>query len=1110
MGKPFQLDTTVIEPGSIQLSDPFTYEETSRTIVVTSEKQTVRVCYRVLSAILTQKIQARSISTYDDSSGPLEKSPPTGAPIEKEELFAFEGIRKFGAISRGISFGNRQNVFVNSSLNLQMDGQVADNLFLSAVITDQNVPYQPEGNTQQIRDFDNVFIKLYNDKFDATAGDIVLKNEVAGDYFLRYYKNVQGLQVGYRGGKNKWKQETKVSGALSKGKFASTLLEAVEGLSGPYRLRGPNGERFIIILASSEKVFLDGKLMERGFDRDYIIDYNLGEITFNNHVVVTQFSRIRVDFEYAEEFYSRSNLSFSQTVSNDRLKLYSGFYRERDNPNNNFGFILNDEDIASLQSIGDQVDQAFVTGFDTVGFEENRILYEQKDTTDLDGNVQTIFQLSSNSSQELFAPTFSDAGEGNGDYVLQQTTSNGRVYEWVSPQNGIRQGRYEPGAFIPLPNSRQLFNVGGEVKLNEHETVFSEVALSDTDLNLYATIDDEDNQGLGYYGGIRSANRPSFLPGYTWSGSLTVEFDQADFSFMDRYRSIEFDRNWDLDLDSLEGTFDLIVFGKGSLYQNEANQLSLSVNHRKRASRFRGFQRSLIGNKTLGEVSLRSRHSYLDTQQGTFVPINSTWLQSQTDLSYRKWKLVPGYVFQLDENALSQQDSVITTRMNFRSHEFYLTNGDSTKSSYRLSYNLRQDRLPVAGRLEDFLFSRNFNAQYQRSGQKNQVGLDFNYRSVADKLGLNEGQSEIVNGRLTWRSNFFRNHLTQNFSFSTGNSRELRREFVYVPVTTGEGTHTWRDLNEDGVQDLNEFFEAINADERNFVKIFTPTDEYIVSFQTFYIHTIDLRTPRRWKGKGGWKSLASNFSANLNFNVTYRTVSDNYEDRLNPFSLKLDDADLLSVRDTKRYTLFFNRNRRGLAGDFAYLTSDNKQLLTQGFESRVKEEWVSNVKVDLSGEYTLRLTSVFGTLTNQSDFLTSRNLEIVSSAYEPQLIWQPRQNIRIIGSYELENKQNELLETSDESSQIQRYKVDLTWNKSGKGSLRSAFSWVDIQFSGDETTYLAYLLLEALQPGTNQTWQVNWQQKLTKGMQLSLLYNGRKSDTRKSIHTGSVQVTAFF
>ena len=236
-------------------------------------------------------------------------------------------------------------------------------------------------------------------------------------------------------------------------------MDPIDGINGPYKLRGPNGERFIIVLANSEKVFIDGKLLQRGFDRDYIIDYNLGEITFNNHIVITQFSIIRVDYEYAEQFYSRSNISGHQSISNGKVSFFANYYRERDNPNANLGFNLSEEDLNQLRLIGDDIGQAFVTGSDTVQFSENRILYIQKDTIDLDGNNQTIFEYTTEDNQALLSPTFSEVGFGNGDYVLRQATANGRIYEWVSPQGGERQGNHEPGAFIPLPNSRQLMTL---------------------------------------------------------------------------------------------------------------------------------------------------------------------------------------------------------------------------------------------------------------------------------------------------------------------------------------------------------------------------------------------------------------------------------------------------------------------------------------------------------------------------------------------------------------------------------------------------------------------------------------------------------------------------
>lgn len=1099
------LDSLVIEPGSIVSESSFDFDEVTNTISLKSSEDSTQVCYRVLASVITQTHQTRNLDLYEESTpAPSASTLPF---IEKEELFDFQGIQKYGAITRGVSFGNRQSVFVNSTLNLQMDGQVADNLYVSAVITDQNIPYQPEGNTQQLRDFDNVYLKLYNDNLSITAGDIVLSNPVEEDYFLRYLKNVQGLQITNQGKMGNWKYETAVAGSSSKGKFASTTVEAIEGLNGPYKLRGPNNERFIIVLANSEKIYLDGILQRRGFDQDYVIDYNLGEVIFNNHIVITQFTRIRIDFEYAEQFYTRSNIAASIRASSDNVTLYSGVFTAKDNPNSNFGFSFNSDDRDVLQSVGDQSDQAFISSNESLVFDSNRILYFQKDTIDLDGNSQLIFVHALNGDQEVFSTSFSDVGLGNGDYVLKETSSNGRVYEWVSRIGEEPQGNYQPGVFVPLPNKQELINIGAEVKLSEYVMIFSEGAFSSLDRNLFSTLDDSDNRGFGYYGGIRSANRPSFLHNYKWNSTLAIEYDAKNFNAIDRYRYIEFDRNWDLNIEAFPPTEDLIVYGKTSLQKDQNNWFNYEINVRDRNDVLTGSQQNLSFNQRVGNLNFQTTNFYLSSNQQSR---DSKWLESGTDVKYTKWDIMPGYNFQLSRNELSEADSVISSRMNFHSHEIYLENGDSTDTQFRISYLSRRDRIPINGIMEDYISSQNVKANFIKKGKSNSWKVDFNYRSIDDLLGTAEEQGDIISGRLNWLSNYFKKSLTQNLSFSTGNSRELRREFVYLPVAVGEGTHTWRDQNQDGIQDLNEFFEAINPDERIYVKIFTPTDDYITSFQTFYTHNIDLGTPLKWRQQVGFRKLVSNFSANINLNINYRTTSSNYNDRLNPFSIDKGDANVLARRDLRRYTLFFNRNRRGFSGDVSYRTASNKQLLTQGFELRDKSDWISNIKIDLSADYTFRMSHGLTRNINSSDFLTSRNFEIISNSYRPQMIWQPTTQIRLIGSYEYKNSQNQFAETSNESSSIQRYSGELNWNKIGAGSLRAVFSWVNISFDGELNTYLSYLLLDALQPGSNQTWQVNWQQKMSKGMQLSLIYNGRKSEGSSTINTGNVQVTAYF
>src|SRR5690606_16515804 len=134
-----------------------------------------------------------------------------------------EGIDKNGSLSRGMSFGNRQNVFVNSAMNLQLSGMITEDIELNALITDSQVPYQPEGNTQQIQDFDRILIELKHEKWNLQAGDVVMQDR--NSHFLKYYKNVQGTQFTLQNKVGNWDMQSSIGAAMSKGKFASNDIQ---------------------------------------------------------------------------------------------------------------------------------------------------------------------------------------------------------------------------------------------------------------------------------------------------------------------------------------------------------------------------------------------------------------------------------------------------------------------------------------------------------------------------------------------------------------------------------------------------------------------------------------------------------------------------------------------------------------------------------------------------------------------------------------------------------------------------------------------------------------------------------------------------------------------
>ena len=66
------------------------------------------------------------------------------------------------------------------------------------------------------------------------------------------------------------------------------------------------------------------------------------------------------------------------------------------------------------------------------------------------------------------------------------------------------------------------------------------------------------------------------------------------------------------------------------------------------------------------------------------------------------------------------------------------------------------------------------------------------------------------------------------------------------------------------------------------------------------------------------------------------------------------------------------------------------------------------------------------------------------------------------------------------------------------------------QFDGDVLSPVAYQMLEGLQAGENLTWRLLVQKNLTQYLDININYQGRKSETSKAIHTGNVQLRAFF
>ena len=361
---------------------------------------------------------------------------------------------------------------------------------------------------------------------------------------------------------------------------------------------------------------------------------------------------------------------------------------------------------------------------------------------------------------------------------------------------------------------------------------------------------------------------------------------------------------------------------------------------------------------------------------------------------------------------------------------------------------------------------------------------------------------------MEYNGNFLKNLISTNTYYEIGSGLEVKKEFLFVEVQPGQGTHTFiGDLNNNGVKDLNEFEIAVFRDQANYIKIFTPTNEFVKIYTNQFNQSLFLQPEAIWGGEKGLKKLVSRFSNRANFR-TSRKVS-NKDDYFNPFIADIDDSSLVTINMGVLNTFYFNRTNTKFGADYIYQDNRDKSLLTNGVESRNQFSNTIKTRWNITRVYTLIVLASQAKKSNFSEFFTNRNYNLFIQEIEPTFAIQPNVKVRVSFLFNFKEKTNQPI-YGGEKSISKKGGVELRFNMAAKGSIRANFNYIENTFSATDNVSLAFEMLEGLQNGANSTWELSYQQNLSKYMQLSLNYNGRKSENTNFIHTGGVQVRAFF
>lgn len=1075
----------------------------------------VRLQFRVFPLLLTKPYRHKSDTIINQTPeiviNPFEVKPddPT------YNLIDFGGLDYNGSFARGISFGNNQDVVLNSSFNLQLAGTLGDDVEILAAMTDNNLPIQPEGNTQQIQEFDRVFIQLRKQPHQLTVGDFPLIGRPG--YFMVYNKKLQGGQYQLRQKQENGNLDATASLAISKGQFARNTFQGQEGNQGPYRLTGNNGESFIIVLSGTERVYIDGQLMQRGTLQDYVIDYNTGEVTFTPNRLITKDSRIVIEFEYSVQNYFRTLVHGNLGWESDRWEFAFNIYNEQDSKNQP---ILEEPDSARravLVAAGDSLDQAVFPGFDSVGYVNDQVRYAQIDTNVMGTLYSPVFVYSTNPDSAYYQVRFSYVGPGNGDYRIAETIVNGRVYEWVAPVNGVPQGAYEPVVRLVAPEQRQLITASAKYKTGKQSALDVEVGLSNRDFNTFSEIDGQDDRGVAAKVGWqqRITLQSDSLKSRQLEINARYEFAGANFRPIETYRPIEFTRNWNT-TQLTRGTANE-HWGTADLdYVTNDGYVGYGFSFYLLPGQYDGFMHSSRINLRPSRWKFLSETSYLttttETEQSAFF--RPTW-----DVAHRLDGLgdiqigIKGFTEDNRVNAVGT-DSLTMQSFSFTESEVYLQSPDTGRLALRAALNWRGDWLPVEGDFNQAseVLTAKLQGQWSPSSAQ-QLIWQLNYRTlpILDTNLLSDQATQVALGRINYSLQLFKGLIRSTILYEIGSGQEQRREYTYVKVQEGQGTHVW---NDDGneIPELDEFEPASVNDQifANYLRVFTPTNEFVQSNQNQVNLSLDLNPGAVLKGKeGSFADFLSRWSALTGFRANRKVLADGESLNWNPFDLDVSDLNLLNVSSSLRSSLFFNRFGGTLGLELTRLDNRSKQLLTNGPESSTLAVWEGKGRVQLSRKFKTQLESRLGERSNSSAALANRNYRFSILEFSPNLTYQSGTILRISGGYTYGKKKNEQ-EFGGEFAEIHELELEGRYNVVVKSNLNVRFSLASINYTGQPNTTLAYTMLEGLRDGQNFIWTIGYERRLANNIQLSLTYDGRKSTGADVIHVGRAQVRAIF
>ncbi|MBO6585910.1 MAG: hypothetical protein JJ953_07405 [Gracilimonas sp.] len=1025
------------------------------------------------------------------------------ASRQRQPGLAESNLRQSGSLSRGIIVGSNQDFALESGLNFELSGALTENININASLTDQSIPIQPDGTTQNLREFDKVFIQVEAPNTTVEMGDVDISLEQST--FARLNRRLQGA-TGYV---NSDYGDYTGAASVVRGTYKPMSFSGQDGFQGPYRLTGRNDQEFVIILAGTERVYVNGQQVQRGAEHDYIIDYGLGEVTFTNNLLIKDETRIVIEYEYVDQDFNRTMVAAEGggDFLDGRMKVGASVIRQADGDDLLSQQVLTQSDIELLQDVGDDLGDAVVNGA-RIATEDERdrfVMYAEIDTV-LEGQSYTIYQNQPGSEDAIYRVQFTNVGEGEGSYRRVSSQVNGLLYEWVGP--GL--GSYEPFRQLPAPQKQQMAAIYGSFNVSDNIQLFGEWAASDFDANRFSSLDDANNTDMAYESGLRISEANSAIGKI--NASVSRRYSGRRFQFFERTRDVEFDRKWNITRtgESKE------VINQASLSVSPTGQTTiggeLGIVER---DRFYGVrQASFISSSEEGIMDVSYRQDWVKSEDEVLNQ-NGNWFRHNGSLSKgfdAGSTLITPYVSFEQENR--EQRNAQTDSLTQLSRNFYDV-GPGLRVTFSdleldASVAYREEEGVIDNRLQDEAraIEQRYRVSYRPGsnfGTTNEVRLrDKQFTEAFEAEGGRNRQGLLIKSVTNYSTN--NELLDGEFFYEANTQRRALLQETYIEVGPEIGQYVWDDLNGDGTQQVDEFFLEVSPNEGTFIRQFLPSDELlpVIDLNARLLNTIQ---PLVFLEEGSWlREIRLRSRIDITENSTTRDLADVYLLKLSSFR---NDSNTVQGRLLweKELNLLNGVNRADLRLGYSQNRSLN-QRSTESIESYTDLTYL-NTALDITDRIRISLDALGSTNRSESSRLQNRNYDIRTLSFKPGI------NGTINRSW------NAGLEISYARKEDRFPEENVTADLLKVSTTHRTFLWRKLQsnlrlelrnttVNGSSSSYGNYELTEGTGEGTNLIWSLNSTYRASNLIRISFNYDGRTVSDRAAIHTIKLVMSATF